>query len=114
MYEDLQGRNAHVCKTTIGNGNEHDEEEHQPRLGVQECLDHLLRLESLVLDTGLIGPNTVDRDGPLALRDEFRRDRVIWEEEASDTGPYNGYDARDPEEPSPLLAAEKSDARKYN
>lgn len=62
-----------------------------PRLPILQRLDELLPFPVLVLDTGTLVAETLDRDDLLLLGEEVRRHRVIGEEEPE----QNAQDKRD-------------------
>jgi hypothetical protein len=96
------GKTWLTCKGTIGDAAKDIERKHQPGLGVCEGLNHLLHLESLVLDSGLVGSQSLDSDCLFTFRDEVRARQVIRKEDPQYHGPHEGYGTQDDQVPSPL------------
>lgn len=65
-----------------------------PRLGVEEALDHLVPLEVLALSTGVVHPDTLERDVLLLVVEPTGLGRVAGEEDqrgdAEDDGAGRG------------------------
>lgn len=92
-------------QSAVGNAAEDVKGKHEPGLGVGKGLGHLLPLERLVLDAGLVRPEALDRHGLFALRDELGPRRVVGQEDAEHDGPDQRDGPEDDEVPAPLAAA---------
>lgn len=59
-------------------------EAEQPSLRVFEAFQDLTDFQMLILDTGLILSETLNRENLLVMCHEFRTHRIIWEEKHDD------------------------------
>lgn len=97
----LDDEGTKVGGTTVDNGLAERNHEHKVRLIVEDGLEHLTRLECLVLDTGLVVTKTLDGQLPLAVSQleepaTYRRrlcHRVVGQDQDNDGTPERAESA---------------------
>ncbi|KAI6758512.1 hypothetical protein HG530_010752 [Fusarium avenaceum] len=95
------GAEAHVADNdgregvddTVGNSGCENGGEDQQCFGIGETEGNLAFVEGLVLDTGVVGGNSLDGDESFAVVEESSVRRRIGEEEPDDEGPETGSTA---------------------
>lgn len=92
-----------IGQPSIWDWNPNIEEKHEPGFGIKKSFNHLILLESLILYSGLISPDSIDRDSFLTFRDKFGFNWIVGQENCNEYRPDASHGSCDPEEVTPLF-----------